>query len=284
MNSINTIKTWSKSKQADMIAEIVSKYPTAKDFKNAVLQSGDNKSKALVQSMDENMPREQYVNFLQYMFVKHSKTGKILANSLVGLGIGAGLAYLLGKEAQSRAKDYQTSKETNIKYDPLKGKFDLKHTNLDDVKNSNVGKLATKISSDLSNNPITGGVTNSIKNIKGVLPDNINDLVNNPTGHLNKVVDAAKNIDYTDLATNLKNDIHSGGKNLMGLAGSLTNAYTNASEINNKIQRAGDLGKYAGGAVGLGVGGYGGAKISNLIQKWNEKKQQDKIDALKYSK
>jgi len=312
MNNLNSIKTWSKSKQANIISDIVSKYPTARDFKMAVLKNGDDKSRSLVQNMDEKMSREQYIDFLQYMFVKHSSTGKILLNSLVGLGLGAGLAYLLGKEAQSRARNYQISKETNTHYDPLKGEVDVSKSNLNDIKNSNVGKLADQVSQDLSNNPITSSTVNSIKNsnagqfvrnvahdlgnkplttasfiksLRSQLPDNITDLAKDPSSHIKKITNSVDGINFKDFLTNVATDVNKhGAKNTVDLADKLHDAYVAGSAINDRIQNVGDMGKYAGGAVGLGVGGYSGSKLSNLIQKWNNKKQQEKINSLKYSK
>ena len=50
-----------------------------------------------------------------------------------------------------------------------------------------------------------------------------------------------------------------------------------------RIMDASDNGKIAGGVAG-GLGGtVAGSGISNMIQKWNAKKQQEKIDALKYN-
>ena len=282
-NNIKTITTWSKSKQASIISDIASKYPTAKEFKAAILQNGDDKSKQLVQSMDENMPRAQYIDYLQHVFIKHSKAGKILANSLIGLGVGAAAAYLLGKEAEKRATRHQISKETNIKYDPITDKVDILNSDPNAIKNSNVGKLTSKVYNDIHSNPLVYGskIDNAISKFK-------NSINTDPvtTWHNTKTFgkDILSSLNDPELVSRIKNDYHNGSQNILGLATKLGTSAATARGIYDNIDKAGKIGKYTGGAVGMAAGGLGSAKISDIIQNWNEKKHQNKIDSLKYSK
>ena len=103
--NLEMISTWSKSKQVNTIEKIVSKFPTAKDFKDQILSSDNESAKAIVQQLPDDADRSTYIDFLQHCFIKHSKIGKVLLSSLVGIGIGAGLAYLGHKEGDKYAKN-----------------------------------------------------------------------------------------------------------------------------------------------------------------------------------
>lgn len=79
---------WRKSAQVEIIRQIVKRYPTAKDFKQALLDSNKAKLIDLAKSIDENMDRYQYIDYLQHVFVKYSETGKFLTSILSGIGLG----------------------------------------------------------------------------------------------------------------------------------------------------------------------------------------------------
>ena len=93
---------WGKGNQYNAIRMILDKYPSPKDFKNAVLQTGDKKSLQLIQSLDDNASRSDYVDFLQNVFTKYSSTGKHLLSGLAGVGIGAAVGYLAGNAVKPR--------------------------------------------------------------------------------------------------------------------------------------------------------------------------------------
>jgi len=103
---------WGKGGQYNAINQIIQKYPSPRDFKNAVRQSGDKKSMQLINSLDDNAPRNDYVDFLQNVYMKYSSTGKHLLSGLAGLGIGAAVGYLSGKAA-----DPTTEREATNNYE-----------------------------------------------------------------------------------------------------------------------------------------------------------------------
>jgi len=107
-NVLKTKTHWSKSNQVNAINELVLKYPTAKQFKNAVIRNGDRKSIELIQNLPDNASRSDYVDFLQSAFTKYSTIGKNILSAAAGVGIGAATAYAAGK-----AVDASTSPRTN---------------------------------------------------------------------------------------------------------------------------------------------------------------------------
>ena len=118
---------WGKGGQYESIKQIIQKYPSPSSFKKAVIQSGDKKSIKLIEQLDDNASKSDYVDFLQNVFTKYSATGKFLLSGLAGLGIGAATAYAAGKIADS---DYVA-----------KGKGENIHIA---DPNSKFGKLLTK--------------------------------------------------------------------------------------------------------------------------------------------
>jgi len=89
----NTFK-WSKSKQFEVINEIIKKYPTGNDFKNALLTSKNKKLISIAQTIPDDMTRYQYVDYLQYVFIKYNPTGRFLTTLLSGIGLGILANYL----------------------------------------------------------------------------------------------------------------------------------------------------------------------------------------------
>jgi len=85
---------FSKSKQLEAIKKIVQEYPTGNDFKKALLSSDNKKLTALAQTIPDNMSRYQYIDFLQYVFIKYNGHGKFLSTILSGIGLGILANYL----------------------------------------------------------------------------------------------------------------------------------------------------------------------------------------------
>ena len=85
---------FSKTKQLNAIQKIIEKYPTGDDFKKALLESNNAKLIALANTIPDGMTRYQYVDFLQYVFVRYSSYGKFLGTILSGIGLGILSNYL----------------------------------------------------------------------------------------------------------------------------------------------------------------------------------------------
>lgn len=131
---------WSKSGQVNAINELVSKYPSPKQFKDAVKKNGDKKSIQLIQSLPDNASRNDYIDFLQTVFTKYSTLGKNMLSAAAGVGIGAAAAYATGKAADAVGQDEKTGNLINDKTGDYLSRAGNKI-------NKGIGKTATSLAS-----------------------------------------------------------------------------------------------------------------------------------------
>ena len=310
----NSKTTWSKTKQANAIEQIVRTYPTAAQFKRAIMTSGDEKSKQLVKNMDENMSDDQYVDFLQYVFVKHSTIGKTLATALAGLGIGALTSYLLAKPAEDYGTAMGFKKATGVDVRGLSDNKVVRWLGSDKVfdqkrfDQSSVGKGLSTISPDLKQFSQDIGA-DKFANVVG----------QNGGQQLSQAASGANNGDYGSALNNVgqavgrfingKGDISNAAKDFVqnlpqkfgqavgnlsdkammsdpqkGMAfwGRVGDAaghfYNAANQYNDTKNLYKNAIQYGGGLAAGAAGAYG----ANTIQNWREKQQQNRINALKY--
>lgn len=84
-NILNPKTKWTYTGQYNIIKQILEKYPTAKDFKNAVINTNNKKAINIIESLPDNCPKKEYIDFLQKIYIKYSNVGKFL----LALGIGS---------------------------------------------------------------------------------------------------------------------------------------------------------------------------------------------------
>ena len=307
----NSKTTWSKTKQANAIEQIVKTYPTAAQFKRAIMTTGDEKSKQLVKNMDENMSEEQYIDFLQYVFVKHSTVGKTLATALAGLGLGALTSYLLAKPADEYGTVMGVKKATGVDLRGASGNRLVRamaSNDPDAVKNSAFGKGLAEIEPELRQfgSDIGAG---KLKNVisKNGGNDLIDAFLSYKTGNpidagaaagssAAKIAVGKDEIANTakDFISNLPQRFGTAVQNLgnkftqsdpskavdfytrLGKAGG--HFYTAAQQYND-TKNLYKNGIQFGGGLAAGAAGAAGA---HAIQNWREKQQQNRINALKY--
>ena len=318
---ISAATKWTKGGQASAIEQIVSKYPTAAQFKNAILANGDTRSKALVSSLDPNMTREQYIDFLQHVFVKYSTTGKTLASALTGLGLGALTSYLMAKPAQKFGIAQGVKDEYGVDFRPIVG------DKIDTVKGV-LGAMGKFAASEGGRDTLANlkNVANDIPKFSAAIKDIFH--IDLPADDLLKLSSAVKNFDtsnisasldnFKGLATKIGTNALSGIANSAGKAHDYLKSAAAVEKIPNHIYdkngnyiktvdtdqyrfvdptvsflaRTFDRGrriynkgqdyKMYGQIGGAVAGGLGGAGIANAIQSWREKQNQERINALKY--
>ena len=302
MNSkkiVSEVTTWSKKKQVDKIEKIVEKYPTAKDLKNSVEHNSDPEAKALLKQLPEDADKNQYIDFLQNVFVKHSKTGKHLLTALGGLATAAASSYLMGKAGEKIGSEKRSDA-------------------IDSSLKRGTGYIAGGAAAGAGVADLTGDDKSYIKSAVKNSIDAYKDGVNAAEFENGKVADLLKDGPVKPLPTDGENQLHgfnftkdprvNGIKNLIAnwrnspkyMAGSLDgdpNRVSKGAAIGAGLGSVGaalDLGitslankdlpddykKYGqiGGAI---AGGLGGAGITHGIQSWREKKLQDRINRLK---
>jgi hypothetical protein len=121
---------WTYKKQLKLINEIIKYYPTFKDFKHAVIKSGDRKLYNDIKDIDSNIDHNSYINILRSIVVKYSITGKLLSSLLTKIGLGFLASYsasLLYKNTLSNYIDWKPTK-SNVSNDQI----------VDDILNRNI--------------------------------------------------------------------------------------------------------------------------------------------------